>query len=134
MTELAVTDAHALIWYSLKRWKRLGRSARALFRAAEARRAAIYVPTIALVEILEAAQRGHINLAGGASHWVGALFRAGSFFPAQLTVEIVLRAEELYALGDRGDRLIAATAAQLDCPLMTRDPEIRKLAGIEVIW
>jgi PIN domain nuclease of toxin-antitoxin system len=134
MTELAVTDAHALIWYGLKRWQRLGRAAQALFRAAEAGRAAIYVPTIALAEILEASQRGHIRLAGGSSRWVDALFKASGFFPADLTVEIVLRAEEFYALPDRADRLIAATAAQLDWPLVTRDPEIRRLAAIDIIW
>lgn len=134
MTEIAVTDAHGLIWYSLKRWNRLGRAARALYRAAEAGRVAIYVPTIALVEILEASQRGHVRLGGGSSAWVESLFSSGNFFPAELTLDVVLRAEQLYAIPERNDRLIAATAAELDCPLVSRDPEIRKAAAIEVIW
>ena len=51
-----------------------------------------------------------------------------------LTAAIVLRSQELYAIPERGDRLVAATAAELDCPLITRDPEIAAAAGVEVIW
>jgi predicted nucleic acid-binding protein len=35
---------------------------------------------------------------------------------------------------ERGDRLIAATALELDYPLITRDPEIAAAAGLELIW
>jgi predicted nucleic acid-binding protein len=41
----------------------------------------------------------------------------------------VARAHELFGIAERGDRLIAATAAVLDYPLITRDPEI--IAAIE---
>jgi predicted nucleic acid-binding protein len=51
-----------------------------------------------------------------------------------LTWEIVQRAEELYGVPERGDRLIAATAAQLGFPLITRDPEIAAAAGVDVVW
>jgi predicted nucleic acid-binding protein len=30
--------------------------------------------------------------------------------------------------------LIAATAAVLDMPLITRDPEIAEVAGVELLW
>ncbi len=40
----------------------------------------------------------------------------------------------LYNIPERGDRLIAATAAALDLPLITRDPEIAQTAGVECIW
>ena len=49
-------------------------------------------------------------------------------------IAIVLRAHTLYAIPERGDRLIAATAAELDCPLITRDPEIARAAGVDLIW
>jgi len=131
--ELAVTDAHALIWYAQGRTRKLGRRARAVFEAADAGAAALYVPTIALVEVLEASRAGLIELTGGVEVWVQALFSTASFFPVALTVDILLRAEELYAIPERGDRLIAATAALLSAPLITRDPEIER-AGVEVIW
>jgi len=39
-----------------------------------------------------------------------------------LSVEVVVEAKELYGIGERGDRLIAATAAVLNLPLITRNP------------
>jgi predicted nucleic acid-binding protein len=49
-------------------------------------------------------------------------------------VEIVLRSQSLYSIPGRGDRLIAATAAHMDLPLITRDPEIAPAAGVELLW
>ncbi len=51
-----------------------------------------------------------------------------------VSLDVVLKAEELYAIQERGDRLIAATAAVLDLPLVTRDPRIADAAGVEVVW
>lgn len=134
MIEVAVTDAHPLIWYSTRTWRRLGPRARRIFEDADAGRASIYVPTLALVEVGEAAQNGRISLYGGFTRWCSEVFSTRSFFTVDLTREIVLRAEELYAIPERGDRLIAATAAQLGYPLITRDPEIGRAAGVEVVW
>lgn len=131
---MRVTDAHALIWYARGRRRSLGPAARRIYDAAVAGNAAIYVPSIAAVEVLEAARRGVITLAGGAAAWMEGLFSMGSFFPVDLIMAIVLRAEELYAIPERADRLIAATAALLETPLITRDPEIKRVAGVEVIW
>src|SRR6202035_2465704 len=43
-----------------------------------------------------------------------------------------LRRQRLYAIAERGDRLIAATAAVFDLPLITRDPDIAAAAWILV--
>ena len=134
MIEIAVTDAHPLIWYGTRRWKKLGPLARRVFEDAEAGRATIYVPTLALVEVSEAAHAGRITLRGGFSDWVDELFATRQFFPVDLTVEIVTCAEAFYSIPERDDRLIPATAAHLGYPLITRDPEIGQAAGVEVVW
>ena len=134
MIEIAVTDTHALIWYGNRQWKKLGHRARKIFEDAEAGRATIYVPVQGLVELSEGIRSGRAALPTGFSDWVTRLFASPMFFPAELTHEIVLKAEELYHIPERGDRLIAATAAQLGYPLITRDPEIAAAAGVEVVW
>ena len=134
MTRIAVTDSHALIWYSQRRWRRLGRRAVSLFRDADAGRAAVVVPTVVLAEVLEEARRGTVVFSSSASDWLEGLAGSGSFLVADLTAEVVLRAHSLYTIPERGDRLIAATAAVLDYPLITRDPAIGRAAGVEVVW
>ena len=134
MTRIAVTDAHALIWYSQQKWRRLGRRAVSLFRDADAGRAALVVPTMVLVEVLEEARRGTVAFSSSASEWLEGLAGSGNFLVADLTAEVVLRAHSLYTIPERGDRLIAATAAVLDYPLITRDPAIGRAAGVEVVW
>ncbi|CAN5145307.1 hypothetical protein BH23GEM4_BH23GEM4_21740 [soil metagenome] len=134
MTEIAVSDTHALLWYARAEWQKLGRDARRVYTAADEGRAAIYIPTLTLVELSEAGRRGSIRFADGFARWTTRLFSSGRFFPAELTTEIVIRAGALYAIPERADRLIAATAAHLELPLLTRDPAIGRAAGVEVVW
>jgi PIN domain nuclease of toxin-antitoxin system len=131
---VAVTDTQALIWYAIGPQRRLGRRARALFGRADRGEATIYIPVLVLVETAEAIRRGVIRCDGGYSRWAERLLASGHFVAADLTAAIVAEAESLYAIPERGDRLIAATAAHLDCPLLTNDPVIARAPSVTTIW
>jgi PIN domain nuclease of toxin-antitoxin system len=133
-TPLAVTDTHALIWAVLGQHKRLGKRARRVFERADSGEAAIYIPTHVLVELGEACGRGIVTLQLPFEEWARAAFASGQYHAADLTADIVFAAQRLHAIPERGDRLIAATAAVLDLPLITRDPQITAAAGVECIW
>jgi predicted nucleic acid-binding protein len=62
------------------------------------------------------------------------LIASGRFVAADLTVEIILEAEGLYAIPERGDRLIAATAVSLQCPVITADSAFGRIPGLTTIW
>ena len=134
MADLAVTDSHALIWAATGQLKRLGGRARRFYERVEQGHAALYVPTIVLVEFGEALQAGDISLGVPFADWVDVLLASGHYHPVDLTPEIVVRAQELFEIPERGDRLIAATALVLDVPLITRDPEIVGVAGVDHLW
>lgn len=134
MAEIVVTDTHALIWFAQGRAKKLGPAARRLYERADEGRATIFVPTLALVEVSESVRAGRTSLPGGFGAWVEQLFSTRHYLPAELSWEVVRRAETLAAIPERGDRLIAATAAHLECPLLTRDPAIAAAAGVETVW
>jgi PIN domain nuclease of toxin-antitoxin system len=129
-----VTDTHALIWYAMGPSRKLGRQARAAFDRAARRQATIYVPVLVLVEISEAIRRGSVRSEPGFSRWMERLLLNGGFVAADLSPAVVLEAEALYAIPERGDRLIAATAAAWGCALITRDREIGRLGGVPTIW
>lgn len=131
---LAVTDTHALIWAISDKRKRLGKRAKRLFDRADERECAIYIPTFALVELGEACRKGHVTLNLPFQEWTRLAFASGKYLEAPLTAEVVCIAQGLYAIPERGDRLIAATAVAMDLPLITRDPEIAHTSGVECIW
>lgn len=134
VTRVAVTDSHALIWYAMGPGRRLGRVAKTLFARAERGEATIYIPTLVLVEVAEAIRRGALRFEGGFSRWARALLASGRFVAADLTSDVVLEADGLYAIRERGDRLIAATAVHLECPLITRDPAFARVPSLATVW
>jgi PIN domain nuclease of toxin-antitoxin system len=131
---VAATDTHALIWYAMGPHRKLGRRALKLFERAERGRATIFVPVLVLVEVAEAIRRRAIRCDEGFVRWAERLLASGHFLAADLTPGIVLEAEALYIVPERGDRLIAATAAHLGCPLITSDPTIRRVPALATIW
>jgi PIN domain nuclease of toxin-antitoxin system len=134
MTVLAVTDTHALIWAATGTLKRLGRRSRTIYQRVSDGRAALYIPVVTLVEVGEAHRAGDFSLGVPFEAWLAALLRAGQYHVTELTAEIVERAQQLFAIPERADRLIAATASVLDCPLITRDASIARAADVECIW
>ena len=131
---LVVSDTHALIWYAQGRLNKLGSEARRVFENCDRGRTVVYLPALVLAELSEAARTGRVVLPGGFLMWTANLLATGRFFVVDLSWEVLRHAESLYAIPERGDRLIAATAAHLEYPLVTRDPSIAGAAGVEVIW
>ncbi|MCC7539071.1 MAG: PIN domain-containing protein [Deltaproteobacteria bacterium] len=131
---VAVVDTHTLIWAISGQRKRIGKRAVRLLDRVQQGAGLLLVPTFVLAEIGEAVHRGRLTLEGGFDAWVEALLATSTYAAVDLTVPIIRRAQTLFSIAERGDRLIAATAAELGHPLLTRDPEIGAAAGVEVIW
>lgn len=131
---LAVTDTLALIWYATGPQRKLGRGARRVFERAERGDAVVYIPTLVLVELAEAMRRGVIRADVGFSRWSERLLDGRRFVAADLTAAVVREAEGLYSIPERGDRLVAATAVHLGCPLLTKDPAIARIRTVTTVW
>lgn len=135
MAEVAVADAHALIWAATGQTRRLGREARRHFAAVASGDRAVYIPTIALAEIGEAAHRGAVRFRGQSfERWLVGLAQSPHYIAVDLTVEVLVAAQSLFAIPERGDRLIAATAQIYQCPLITCDPAIAAAAAVPLLW
>ena len=127
-------NARALIWAIDGCRKRLGKQARKQFENADDGKCAIYIPALVLAELGEACHKDRVTLSLPFEEWARVGLASGKYHEAELTAEIVYVAQRLYAIAERGDRLIAATAVALDLPLITRDPQIAAAAGVECLW
>lgn len=131
---VAVADTHSLLWYATRRFQKLGPRAQEHFERTDRREAAVYVPTFVLAEVGELVHLGRIQLPRPFEAWLDGLLGSNVYIPADLTVNVVRSAHDLFAIPERADRLIAATAVTLDVPLITRDAEIAACAQVERLW
>lgn len=129
-----VTDTHALIWY-LEDNERLGAEASQVFTAADRGEFAIYVPTICLVEIVYLTEKGRIPAEFKSALDTHLASDATSLVPVDLTPGVVdaLAQIDRAVVADLPDRIIAATAALMDLPLLSRDRAIQA-SGVTVVW
>ena len=130
-----VSDTHALYWH-LTNDPRLSAPARQVFLATDSGVHRLFVPGIALVEMVYLVERGRLAAAPFEHllQLVGPI--GGSYSVAGLDHQTVqaLRHVPRSAVPDMPDRIIVATALQLGLPLITRDERIRRAATVPVLW
>lgn len=130
--EAAVTDTHALLYHAAGRG--LGPRAVALFKAAEARDAQVYVPMAVIWEVTLLARAGKVNLRRTTRAFFTDLFTNPAYQPYELTSEQVFAADELRFNRDPFDALIVAAAQDLALPLISRDAEIAASGAVKLLW
>jgi PIN domain nuclease of toxin-antitoxin system len=133
--EIAVTDTHSLLWYGEPRaHRKLGRAALAHFQRVDRGQAVIYVPALVLADVSELAHLGRVTLPMPFDTWMDGVFSNPCCIMQPLSDQIIRAAHQLFAIPERGDRLIAATAVALEVALITRDPAIAACAGVALVW
>ncbi len=130
----AVADTHALIWY----WyddKRLSARARRFFDETAERGEQIGFSAISLIEVVYLIERQRIN-SETLEKLIKAIESSDSVLielPVDHTVASALTEISWESVPDMPDRIIAATALELDVPVISRDGKIR-LSKSKTIW
>lgn len=130
----AVADTHAVIWY-LSADERLSADAKRFMDSTANNGDGIAVSAITLVEMVYLIEKGRIP-AQRFSQLAQELTSPDSMlleFPVDLSVARALTDVDVRQIPDMPDRIIAATAAQLNVPLVSRDSRIR-LSNVTTIW
>ncbi len=127
----AVVDTHALWWY-LKSPERLSAAATAVFRLAETGNATIVVPAIAVAESYYLSVK--LGQAFAPSRFLEALDSADGIELSDLGRDKLERLDRYPEIPEMHDRLIAAEAAALDAPVVSRDATLTASPHIETIW
>ena len=81
-------------------------------------------------------ERGRLTLDRDVLEWIHAAVDQARLEVVDLSPEIAVRSTRLGAQlpSDPADRLIVATAQELNAPLVTRDDRLQNFAGVEAIW
>jgi PIN domain nuclease of toxin-antitoxin system len=126
---LIVLDTHAWIWLASDP-KRLSRAA-----AKEIGRAKrIAVSAISLWEIAMLVRKRRIELDRGLLEWVERALESTRAEILPLTPAVAAVGSELELHGDRGDRIIAATALLAAATLVTKDEQLRRYDALKTVW
>ena len=126
-----VVDTHALWWY-LRSPERLTTAASAVFRLAETGNATIIVPAIAVAEFYFLSAK--LGQPIPPSDLLAALDAVGGIELSDLGRAQLERLDRFPEIPEMHDRLIAAEAAALDAPVMTRDETLTASVQIETVW
>ena len=126
-----VVDTHALWWY-LRSPEHLTTAASAVFRLAETGNATIIVPAIAVAEFYFLSVK--LGQPIPPSDLLAALDAVGGIELSDLGRAQLEKLDRFPEIPEMHDRLIAAEAAALDAPVVTRDETLTASWQIETVW
>ena len=126
-----VVDTHALWWY-LQSPERLTTAASTIFRLAETGNATIFVPAIAVAEFYFLSIK--LGEPVAPSDLINALDSVDGIELSDLGRAQLERLDQFSEIPEMHDRLIAAEAAALDAPVVTRDATLSASPQVETVW
>ena len=129
-----VTDTHPLIWYATGKHSSLSPKVLTVFNKAEAAETQVYVPAVVFWEIALLENLGKIKLKERFDRWANALLAKNGFEIVPLDPSIISLAIGYNFNRDVFDKIIVASAIELDLPLMTKDTAIIESNLIEIYW
>jgi len=126
---VVLLDTHAWIWSIEGDVRRVGRKAQALLARAEGQER-IRVSPVSIFEIVALHAAGRLRLSRPAEGWIRENLAAAGVRLAEVTPSIAIDAGAIprTALADPLDRLLVATARQLDATFLTADQQILQYA------
>jgi len=129
---MILLDTHALIWLAFEPAK-LSKAARDAIQESS-RTGGLGISVITLWEAAWLVTHRRIDFIGTLEAFLEEISSRTSVFP--ITSQIAILANQLPSTfpGDPSDRLIAATALDEGCALVTKDRSIRNFQQIKTIW
>lgn len=126
-----ILDTHVLLWRALAP-KKLTKAATRAIESAEKR----LVADITLREIAMLAADGDLDVDGSVSDWMDDLLSEQNVSVVAIDSRIAERSTSIAQNfhGDPADQLIAATAIELNVPVITADERLRKSPAVRTIW
>lgn len=131
---MTVLDTHAAIWWMADAAKLSAKAKRAIQASISA--GDLVMSAASVLEIAMLVRRGRLELDRALGEWLDDVQSLPELVIEPVNAAIAARAGsfEDEVQGDPIDRLIIATAVELDEPLVTSDERIRSLSWVHTIW
>ena len=128
-----VADTRVLVWAVTNQKRRLGVRARKVFASADQGHSVICISVVSLLELdwLEAV--GKLQFKDSYESLAKQLSTSPGYQVVPLTMEMILLSRTHRDL-DAIDRLIVATAEELECSLITADAAIQEMHLVPIVW
>ncbi len=131
MSDIFVTDTHALLWY-LTEDEKLSKIAQGVFEKADKGEVDIVIPTTVLAEALFITEKHRVDIEF--MDIIENIQNSSNYLLHPLDLDIVMKCHELKKIPELHDRIITATAILLDAKLITKDTKIKVSKEVEVVW
>lgn len=129
--EVIVVDTQTIVWW-LQGSKRLSRLAARTIQSEDE----IAIPDICCWEIGQLVIRGRVRFTAPLAGVLEELLSEPGLFLQPITPAIGFRASglSLNRAMDPADQIVAATALEMDLPLVTSDARLQQFPGLRTIW
>jgi PIN domain nuclease of toxin-antitoxin system len=132
---MILLDTHAWVFW-IGQPGRLSRKARAAIDSASQEGGGVCISAISAWEVAMLVSRGRLELTLQVEEWIRRCERlqAVRFVPVDSAIAVasVLLPGSLHP--DPADRIVAATARELGCPVVTADRRLRSYPHVKTIW
>jgi PIN domain nuclease of toxin-antitoxin system len=129
-----VTDTHTIVWASTNKFSQLSPKVLSVFEKADKGETLIYIPSMVLLEVAILQHLGKINLKERFDYWADKILKKRGFEIVSLDVSIIKTSVGYDFNNDIFDKVIVASAVELDLPLMTKDLAIINANLAEIYW
>lgn len=128
---MIVLDTHAWIWWAVSS-PRLSAKAAAAVRSS----GRILVSAISCWEVAMLAAKGRIVFDRDVELWLNQALGLPRVELVPLTPRIAVTSARLDEgfQGDPADRILAATALEYGCPIVSKDERIRRYSRVRAVW
>ncbi len=126
-----VTDSHSFLWF-LSKDKKIGKRALEIFRACDAGKEIVVVPSIALLECLRICEKKRVELE---FQEIMQKIQGTLNYPIYpLDEDIISECQNIPQIAELHDRVIVGTAKLLKAKLITKDAAIVDSKIVETVW
>jgi PIN domain nuclease of toxin-antitoxin system len=126
-----LADTMALVW-QVQRDRKLGKQAQRIFAEAEQGLHRLAISGVTLMEVMYLSERGRISV--NLATLQNLFAQSSNYVVIPVSFDVVAASALIDDIPELHDRVIAGTAAWLNIPILTNDPDMTASRHVRTIW